>query len=77
MEGKACFIFPVVITAIPVFVVSAIVTLFNIGLRTDFLPRRLSAFLVGWRVAAVTACLAMPVARSIALCIVGLIDRAA
>jgi hypothetical protein len=36
MEGKARFVFPVVITAIIVFVVSGAVTLFNIGWRNDF-----------------------------------------
>jgi hypothetical protein len=44
---------------------------------TDFVPRWLSAFLVGWRVAAVPAFLAMPVARSVTLRIVGLINRSA
>jgi hypothetical protein len=43
MEGKAKFIFPIVITAIIVFIVSAVVTFFNIGLRADFVPRWLSA----------------------------------
>jgi hypothetical protein len=33
MEGKARFVFPVVITAIIVFVVSGAVTFFNIGWR--------------------------------------------
>ncbi len=77
MEGKARFIFPVVITAIIVFVVSAVVTFFNIGPRADFLPRWPSAFVVGWPVAAVTAFLALPVARSVTVRIVGRIDGAA
>ena len=77
MEGKARFIFPIVITAIIVFIVSGVVTWFNIGLRADFVPRWLSAFLVGWPVAAVTAFVALPFARSVTLRIVGLIDGAA
>ncbi len=77
MEGKARFIFPIVVTAIIVFVVSAVVTYFNIGLRVDFVPRWLSAFLVGWPVAAVTAFAALPVARGITKRIVGLIDGTA
>jgi len=48
MEGKAKIVFPIVITAIIVFVVSGVVTFFNIGLRSDFVPRWLSAFIVGW-----------------------------
>jgi Protein of unknown function (DUF2798) len=77
MEGKARFIFPVVITAIIVFVVSAVVTYFNIGLRADFVPRWLSAFIVGWPVASVTAFFAIPFARAMALRIAGLIDGTA
>ena len=63
MEGKAKYIFPVIITAIIVFVVSAVVTLTNIGLRADFVPRWLSAFIIGWPVAAVTAYLVIPHVR--------------
>jgi len=74
MEGKAKFIFPVVITAIIVFIVSGVVTFFNIGLRTDFVPRWLSAFIVGWPVASVTAFVAIPFARNVTLRVVGLID---
>jgi len=77
MEGKAKFIFPVVITAIIVFIVSAVVTFFKIGLRADFVHRWLSAFMVGWPVAAVTAFIALPIARAVTLRIVGLIERAA
>lgn len=77
MDGKARFIFPVVVTAIIVFVVSGVVTFFNIGMRPDFVPRWLSAFLVGWPVAAITAFLALPVARRLTLCLVGLIEGTA
>ena len=44
MEGKAKFIFPVIISALIVFVVSGVVTFTNIGLRADFVPRWLKAF---------------------------------
>jgi len=49
MEGKARFVFPVVITAIIVFVVSGTLTFFNIG----------------WPIAAGTAYLAILFARSL------------
>jgi hypothetical protein len=39
MEGKARFIFPVIISALIVFVVSGVVTFTNIGLRADFVRR--------------------------------------
>ena len=63
MDGKAKYIFPVMITAIIVFVVSAVVTFSNIGFRADFVPRWLSAFIIGWPVAAVTAFIAIPHVR--------------
>jgi hypothetical protein len=77
MERKARFVFPVVITAIIVFVVSAVVTFFNIGFRADFVPRWLSGFAVGWPVASVTAFFAIPLARNLTQRIVGLIGGAA
>jgi hypothetical protein len=76
MEGKARYVFPIVITAIIVFVVSGVVTFFNIGLRADFVPRWLSAFVVGWPIAAVTAFFALPFARVVTQRIVDLIDGA-
>ena len=66
MEGKAKYIFPVIITGLIVFVVSAVVTFTNIGFRVDFVPRWLKAFVTGWPVAAVTAYLAIPHARRMA-----------
>ena len=65
MEGKARYLFPILMTAIIVFIVSAVVTWTNVGFRADFVTRWLSAFLVGWPVAALTAFVAMPpVARA-------------
>jgi len=77
MEGKARFIFPVLITGIIVFVVSGVVTWTNIGFRVDFVGRWMSAFIVGWPVAAVTAFLAIPVVRRLTQALVTLIDRPA
>ncbi|HEY5167691.1 MAG TPA: DUF2798 domain-containing protein [Pseudolabrys sp.] len=73
MEGNAKFIFPV-ITEISVFVVSAVVTFSNIGLRIDFVPRWLKAFVTGWPVAAVTAFVAIPFVRRITGSIERLLD---
>ena len=69
MEGKARFIFPVVITGIIVFVVSAVVTFTNVGFRIDFVPRWLKAFAIGWTVAAATAFVAIPYVRRITVAI--------
>ena len=75
MEGKARFAFPVVITAIIVFVVRGALTFFNIGWRNDFVMRWWSAFAIGWPIAASIACLAIPFTRSLTRRIVAAIER--
>jgi Protein of unknown function (DUF2798) len=65
MEGKERLVFPVVITAIIVFVVSGAVTFFDIGWRNDFVIRWWSAFAIGWPIAASTAYLARGLTRRI------------
>ena len=77
IEGNATFIFPVIITAIIVFVVSAVVTFTNIGFRIDFVPRWLKAFITGWPVAAVTAFIAIPYGRRITVSIARLLGDSA
>jgi hypothetical protein len=75
MEGKARFVFPVVITAIIVFVVSGALTFLNVGWRNDFVIRWWSAFAIGWPIAAGTAYLAIPFARRLTQRIVAAIER--
>jgi hypothetical protein len=77
MDGKARYIFPILITAIIVFVVSGVVTFTNIGFRFDFVTRWMSAFIVGWPVAAVTGFVAIPFVRRATERLVILIERAA
>lgn len=75
MSDKVRFIFPVMITAVIVFVVSAVVTWANIGLHPDFVKRWLSAFILGWPVAAVTAFFASPPVRWLAGTFAAWLDR--
>src|SRR5258708_31828867 len=75
MDGKAIFVFRVVISAIIVFVVSGTLTFFNIGWRNDFVMRWWSAFAIGWPVAAGTAYLAIPFSPSLTQPIVAAIAR--
>src|ERR1700752_4177158 len=67
MEGKARFIFPVVITAIIVFVTSGALTLFDTGWRNDFVIRWCSAFAIGWSLAATNPHLPGPPPRQLPL----------
>jgi hypothetical protein len=64
----------VVITAIIVFVVSGVVTWTNIGFRFDFVGRWMSAFVVGWPVASVTAFVAIPFARQATARLVAMLE---
>jgi hypothetical protein len=50
-------------------------TFFNIGWRNDFVVRWWSAFAIGWPIAASTAYLAIPFARSLAQRIAAAIER--
>ena len=50
-------------------------TFFTIGWRNDFVIRWWSAFAIGWPIAAGTAYLAMPFARSLTRRIVAAIER--
>jgi len=75
MEAKARFVFPVVITAIITFVVSGASTFFDIGWQNDFVMHWWSAFAIDWPIAASTAYLAIPFARSLTQRIVAAIER--
>jgi uncharacterized protein DUF2798 len=74
MEGKARYIFPVVITGIIVFIVSFLVTFLNVGFRADFVALWLKAFFTGWPLAALVAFFAIPFARRFTGRLVGLIE---
>lgn len=74
MEGKARFVFPILATAVVVFVASCAVTCMNIGLSVDFVWRWLFAFIVGWAVAALSAFTAFPLVRTATVRIVALIE---
>jgi hypothetical protein len=74
MEGKAKIIFPILMTAIIVFLVSAVVTFLNIGLRGDYFSQWLGSFIIAWPIAAVVAFIAIPLARQATQKIVALIE---
>ena len=77
MDGKAKYIFPIVMTAMMVFMVTLLVTIINLGFPPDFLWQWAKAYVLAWPVAAVSAFFAIPAARRITGLIVAAIDRAA
>lgn len=77
MKTKDRIVFRIVITAMIVFVVSAVVTFFNIGLRSDCVVRWLTASVICWPVAAGTGCVVIPLARTVTQRIVSAIEGTA
>lgn len=75
MEGKARFIFPAVITAIVVFVVSGVLTFFNIGWRYEFLLRWWSGYAIGWPIGTSIAYIAIPFAHKLTQHIIAVIEK--
>ncbi|MDR3423213.1 MAG: DUF2798 domain-containing protein [Xanthobacteraceae bacterium] len=74
MEGKARIVFPIVATALVVFVVSAVVTFVNIGFRADFARRWLTAFIIGWPIASLTGYIAFPFVRRVTVRILNFLE---
>lgn len=75
MEGKARFIFPVLMAGVMAFLMTALVTFLNLGLPPDFLRRWAIAFVIAWPAATVAAFIAIPIARRATASIVRAIDR--
>ncbi|WP_342359016.1 DUF2798 domain-containing protein [Terrarubrum flagellatum] len=64
MDGKARYIFPVLMGGMMAFMMTAIVTAVNFGgVPPDFVGRWMRAFIIAWPCAAVAAFIAAPFAR--------------
>jgi hypothetical protein len=72
VDGKARFIFPIVMM---VTMVTLLVTIINLGFPSDFLWQWAKAFVLAWPVAALSAYFAIPIARRVTGKIVTAIDR--
>jgi hypothetical protein len=75
MEGKAKYIFPVVMSGQMVLMVTLLVTYLNLGFPADFVRQWMKAFAIAWPVAASAAYVAIPTARRLTQRIVALIDE--
>jgi Protein of unknown function (DUF2798) len=76
MEGKAKFVFPVLMAGFITFFLTAIVTIVNVGIPQDFLHRWLKSWFVAWPAAAVIAFVFLPHIRRATDWLVALIERA-
>ncbi len=63
MDGKAKFIFPVLMSGVMAFLMTALVTFLNLGFPGNFVILWLKAFVIAWPCAAVAAFIAIPLAR--------------
>ena len=74
MDAKHRLILALLMSSVMVCMVTLLVTLLDLGLRSDFLLQWAKAYFIAWPVAATTAFLIMPSAHRLADRIVGLID---
>jgi Protein of unknown function (DUF2798) len=63
MDGKAKYIFPIIMSGVMAFLMTGLVTMLNLGLPANFLALWLRAFAIAWPFAALSAFLAIPIAR--------------
>lgn len=63
MTGKAKFIFPIIMSAVMAFLMTALVTFINLGLPANFVALWLRAFAIAWPFAAIAAFIGIPIAR--------------
>jgi hypothetical protein len=73
MEGKARFIFPVLMSGVMAFLMTALVTYLNLGFPANFMWLWMKAFAIAWPCAALAAFIAIPLARRATAAIVRVI----
>lgn len=65
MDGKAKYIFPIVMAFFMALLMTGVITFINLGLPANFVSQWLKAFAVAWPLASCVAFVAVPLARSI------------
>lgn len=63
MDKRAKIIFPVLMSGVMAFLMTALVTALNLGFPSDYISRWLHAFVIAWPFACLAAFIAIPVAR--------------
>lgn len=63
MDGKAKYVFPIIMSGVMAFLMTGLVTMLNLGLPANFIGLWLKAFVIAWPFAALSAFLAIPIAR--------------
>jgi Protein of unknown function (DUF2798) len=73
MEGKAKFIFPVIMAFFMALLMTAVITAINLGFPANYFAQWMKAFAVAWPLASCVAFVAVPIARRMTAMIVGVI----
>lgn len=63
MEGKAKYIFPLFLSGIMAFLMTAVITWLNLGFVPNFIALWLRAWVIAWPLAYCAALIAAPFAR--------------
>jgi hypothetical protein len=74
MDGKAKYIFPVLMAGVMAFLMTALITWLNLGFPPNYLMLWIKAFVIAWPAAAIAAFIAIPLARRATATMVRLID---
>lgn len=74
MEGKARFIFPIFLSGVMAFLMTAYVTWFQVGIPSDFLIRWMKAWITAWPLAYIAAVIATPFARRATAKVMSILD---
>jgi predicted PurR-regulated permease PerM len=74
MEGKAKFIFPVLMAGVMAFLMTALITWLNLGFPPNYLALWIKAFVIAWPAAAIAAFIAIPLARRATATIVRIVE---
>jgi Protein of unknown function (DUF2798) len=74
MEGKAKFIFPIIMAFFMALMMTAVITWMNLGFPGNYVSQWIKAFLLAWPLASLVAFLAVPLARKIAVTLVSILE---
>ncbi len=74
MPSKAAVIQPILMSAVMAFLMTALITWLNLGFPPDYVRKWLTAFVIAWPAAAVSAFIAIPIARRFTGRIVGFLE---
>ena len=74
MDGKAKFIFPIIMAFFMALMMTAVVTWMNLGFPGNYFSQWMKAFALAWPLASLVAFAAVPIARKMTMALVSALD---